>query len=121
MPRKPGDKADTPGCTTQARGLRDIAGHIGDAVVLGISPDPPEKLARFDQRHGLGFGLLSDTDHAVADAYGAWGEKRMYGKRYDGIIRSAFLIDEQGTFGHAWPKISPKDTPTQLLSALGGG
>ncbi len=114
-------KADTPGCTTQACGLRDIAGQIGDTVVLGISPDAPEKLARFDERYGLGFTLLSDPDHAVADAYGAWGEKRMYGKRYDGIIRSAFLIDEQGTVSHVWPKISPKDTPAELLSALGGG
>jgi peroxiredoxin Q/BCP len=113
-------KADTPGCTTQACGLRDIAGQIGETVVLGISPDSPEKLARFDERYGLGFPLLSDPDHAVADAYGAWGEKRMYGKTYDGIIRSAFLIDEQGRISHAWPKISPKDTPTQLLSALAG-
>jgi peroxiredoxin Q/BCP len=113
-------KADTPGCTTQARGLRDIAGQIGETVVLGISPDPPEKLARFDERYGLGFPLLSDSDHAVADAYGAWGEKRMYGKAYDGIIRSAFLIDEHGRISHAWLKISPKDTPTQLLSALAG-
>ncbi len=112
-------KADTSGCTTQACGLRDIAGQIGDTVVLGISPDAPDKLARFDQRHGLGFALLSDPDHAVADAYGAWGEKQMYGRRYDGVMRSAFLIDEQGTISHAWPKISPKDTPTQLLSALG--
>lgn len=111
-------KADTPGCTTQACGLRDIAGDIGDAVVLGISPDPPEKLAKFDAKYGLGFRLLSDPDHAVAEAYGAWGEKKNYGRTYQGVIRSAFLIDEKGRISHAWPKISPKDTPKNLLQAL---
>lgn len=111
-------KADTPGCTTQACGLRDIAGDIGDAVVLGISPDPPEKLAKFDAKYGLGFELLSDPDHAVAEAYGVWGEKKNYGRTYQGIIRSAFLIDENGKVSHAWPKISPKDTPKNLLQAL---
>jgi peroxiredoxin Q/BCP len=111
-------KADTPGCTTQACGLRDIAGDIGDTVVLGVSPDAPAKLAKFDDKYGLGFALLSDPDHATADAYGAWGEKSMYGKKYQGIIRSAFLVDEKGRVSHAWPKISPKDTPTNLLKAL---
>ena len=88
---------------------------IGDTVILGISPDPPAKLAKFDEKYGLGFPLLSDPDHAVAEAYGVWGEKSMYGKRYHGLIRSAFLIDETGKVSHAWPKISPKDTPTKLL------
>jgi peroxiredoxin Q/BCP len=111
-------KADTPGCTTQACGLRDIAGDIGDTVVLGISPDAPAKLEKFDDKYGLGFALLSDPDHATADAYGAWGEKSMYGKKYMGIVRSAFLVDEKGRISHAWPKISPKDTPTNLLKAL---
>jgi peroxiredoxin Q/BCP len=111
-------KADTPGCTTQACGLRDIAGDVGHTVILGISPDAPAKLARFDERHGLGFTLLSDPDHAVADAFGAWGQKKLYGKTYDGVIRSAWLIDEQGAVSHAWPKISPKDTPKNLLKAL---
>ena len=114
-------KADTPGCTTQACGLRDIAGEIGDAAIIGISPDAPAKLARFDERHGLGFTLLSDPDHAVADAFGAWGQKKLYGKTYDGVIRSAWLIDEQGRGSHAWPKISPKDTPKNLLKALDEG
>src|SRR5829696_6414320 len=77
-------KADTPGCTTQACGLRDIAGEVGDTAILGISPDKPEKQARFDAKYSLGFPLLSDPDHAVADAYGAWGEKSMYGKKYEG-------------------------------------
>jgi peroxiredoxin Q/BCP len=113
-------KADTPGCTTQACGMRDILGDIGDTVVLGVSPDLPAKQAKFDDKYGLGFPLLSDADHAVADAYGAWGEKSMYGKKYQGIIRSAFLIDEQGKVQEAWPKVSPKDTPANLLKSLKG-
>ena len=111
-------KADTPGCTTQACGLRDASGEVGDTVILGISPDKPAALARFDAKHGLGFTLLSDPDHAVAEAYGAWGEKRMYGRTYDGVIRSAFLVDEQGVLAEVWPKISPKDTPKNLLRAV---
>jgi peroxiredoxin Q/BCP len=111
-------KADTPGCTTQSCGLRDIADDIGDTVILGISPDLPAKLAKFDEKYGLGFTLLSDPDHVTAEAYGVWGEKSMYGKKYFGIIRSAFLIDEKGKVVAAWPKVSPKDTPTNLLRAL---
>ncbi len=113
-------KADTPGCTTQACGMRDILGDIGGTAVLGISPDPPAKQAKFDQKYGLGFPLLSDEDHAVADAYGAWGEKSMYGKKYQGILRSAFLVDETGKIAEAWPKVSPKDTPANLLKSLKG-
>jgi len=111
-------KADTPGCTTQACGLRDVLGEIGDTVVLGISPDKPEKQAAFDEKYGLGFPLLSDPDHAVADQFGAWGKKKLYGREYEGVIRSAFLIDEKGRIEQAWPKISPKDTPKKLLAAL---
>lgn len=112
-------KADTPGCTTQACGMRDILGDIGDTVVLGVSPDAPAKQAKFDVKYGLGFPLLADEDHAVAEAFGAWGEKSMYGKKYLGIIRSAFLIDEAGMIEQAWPKVSPKDTPANLLKTLG--
>jgi len=111
-------KANTPGCTTQACGLRDVAGDIGDTVIIGISPDQPDKLADFDAKHGLGFTLLSDPDHAVADKYGVWGEKKLYGKAYMGVIRSAFLIDEKGKLEQVWYKISPKDTPKKLLAAL---
>jgi peroxiredoxin Q/BCP len=111
-------KADTPGCTTQACGLRDILGQVGDAAVLGISPDPPAKQARFDQKYGLGFPLLADEDHAVAEAYGVWGEKKNYGKTYMGIIRSAFLVGGDGRFREVWYKISPADTPKKLLAAL---
>jgi peroxiredoxin Q/BCP len=111
-------KADTPGCTAQACGLRDVADEIGDTVVIGISPDAPEKLDRFDSKHSLGFTLLSDPQHATADAYGVWGEKKLYGKAYMGIVRSAFLVDEKGRIEQAWYKISPKDTPKKLLAAL---
>jgi len=86
--------------------------------IIGISPDAPEKQKKFDDKYSLGFPLLSDPDHAVAEKYGAWGEKSMYGKKYLGIIRSAFLIDEKGKIAEAWPKISPKDTPKKLLKAL---
>ena len=110
-------KADTPGCTTQSCELSGIKGDI-DVQILGISPDEPAKQKRFDDKYALGFPLLSDPDHAVADAYGAWGEKSMYGKKYMGIVRSAFLIDEKGKVLEAWPKISPKDTPKKLLAAL---
>ena len=114
-------QADTPGCTTQACELRDISDDIGDTVILGISPDAPAKLAKFRDKHDLGFTLLSDPDHATAEAYGVWAEKSMYGKKYMGIVRSAFLVDEKGTISHAWPKISPKDTPKNLLKALAEG
>ncbi len=112
-------KADTPGCTTQSCALRDIAGEIGDTVIIGISPDAPEKLRKFDDKYALGFTLLSDEDHAVAEQFGVWVEKSMYGRKYMGVQRSSFLIDEKGRIERAWPKISPKDTPTQLLKALG--
>lgn len=111
-------KANTPGCTTQACGLRDVADQIGDTAILGISPDQPEKQSDFDLKHGLGYPLLSDADHAVADKYGVWGEKKLYGKAYMGIIRSAFLVDEKGKLEQVWYKVSPKDTPKKLLAAL---
>jgi thioredoxin-dependent peroxiredoxin len=113
-------KADTPGCTTQACGLRDALPELGDGVVVvGIRPDAPSKQLRFDEKHGLGFPLLSDPDHEVAEAYGAWGERSMYGRKFMGIVRSAFLVDEKGRIEQAWPKISPKDTPLKLKQALG--
>ena len=111
-------KADTPGCTKQSCGLRDILDDIGDTLVVGVSPDSPDRQARFDQKYGLGFPLLADEDHAVAEAYGAWGEKSMYGKKYQGIIRSAFLVDADGKVEQAWYKVSPADTPKNLLRAL---
>ena len=111
-------KANTPGCTNQACGLRDVADQIGDTAIVGISPDKPDKQKKFDDKYGLGFPLLSDAEHTVAEAFGVWGEKKLYGKAYMGIIRSAFLVDESGKIEQAWYKVSPKDTPTNLLKAL---
>jgi peroxiredoxin Q/BCP len=111
-------KADTPGCTAQSCGLRDIASEIGRTAIVGISPDKPEKQKKFDDKYELGFPLLSDIDHTVAEAYGVWKEKSMYGKKYMGIERSAFLIQD-GVIVEAWYKISPADTPKNLLKALG--
>lgn len=111
-------KANTPGCTQQACNLRDIAGQVGDTAILGISPDKPAAQLKFDQNYGLGYPLLADTEHAVAEAYGVWKLKKNYGKEYMGVVRSAFLVGPDGTVSHAWPKISPKDTPTNLLAAL---
>jgi peroxiredoxin Q/BCP len=112
-------KANTPGCTQQACNLRDIAGQIGDVAILGMSPDSPRAQKNFDTKHGLGYPLLADTDHSVAEAYGVWKLKKNYGKEYMGIERSAFLIGADGSIEQAWYKISPKDTPTKLLEALG--
>ncbi len=112
-------KADTPGCTAQACGLRDVAREVGGTAIVGISPDAPTKQAKFDSKYSLGFPLLADEDHAVAEAYDVWGEKKNYGRTYMGIIRSAFLIDEKGKIEQAWYKVSPKDTAANLLAALG--
>jgi peroxiredoxin Q/BCP len=113
-------KADTPGCTTQSCAVRDaLADFDGLGVdVLGISPSPVFEQASFDAKFSLGFTLLSDPDHAVAEAYGVWGEKSLYGKTYMGIIRSSFLIDEEGRIAGAWYKVSPKDTVPKALAAL---
>lgn len=111
-------KANTPGCTTQACGLRDAVPDLGDVAVLGISPDAPDDQAAFDQAFGLGFPLLSDPRHVVAEKYGAWGEKKMYGRTYQGVIRSAFLVDEKGKVAEAWYRISPKDTAKKVLRAV---
>ncbi len=113
-------KADTPGCTAQSCGLRDIAPQVGDTAIIGVSPDPFAKQAKFDTKYSLGFPLLSDEDHSVAEAYGVWGEKSMYGKKYMGIVRSAFLIDEKGRIAEAWYKVSPADTSANLLASLKG-
>jgi peroxiredoxin Q/BCP len=111
-------KADTPGCTKQACGLNEVLGDIGDTAVLGISPDKPSKQLKFAEKYSLGFPLLSDPDHSVAEAFEVWKEKSMYGRKYMGIERSAFLIDAKGTIEQAWYKVSPADTPKNLLAAL---
>ena len=115
-------EADTPGCTTQSCDLRDHRQDLGaiGVDVVGISPDDPDKQLAFDRKYGLGFPLLADEDHAVAEAFDVWTEKSMYGRKYMGILRSAFLVDEKGKIADAWYKVSPKDTTANLLQALEG-
>jgi peroxiredoxin Q/BCP len=113
-------KADTPGCTKQAcsvsTSLKELKKHSIEAV--GISPDLPEKQKKFDSKHKLGFLLLSDPDNKIAEAYGAWGEKSMYGKKYEGIIRSSFLIDAKATIIQVWYKVKPEDTVPKAMALL---
>jgi peroxiredoxin Q/BCP len=113
-------KADTPGCTTQACGVRDRAGEYerAGAAVLGVSPDPVERLAKFDAKHDLGFTLLSDSDHAVAEAYGVWVEKSMYGRRFWGNERTTFVIDAEGEVVAVMRKVKPADHDARALDAL---
>lgn len=111
-------KADTPGCTQQTCLLRDIAGDIGDTAIVGISPDSVSRQDKFATKYSVPFPLLADEDHAVAEAFDVWAEKKNYGRTYMGIVRSAFLIGPTGKIEHAWYKISPKDTPKKLLDAL---
>ena len=113
-------KADTPGCTTQACGVRDRSDEYEDAgaVVLGVSPDTPEAVKRFHDKYSLGFTLLADADHAVADEYGVWVEKKMYGKTFWGVQRATFVIDEHGRVARVFPKVSPKTHDQVVLAAL---
>ena len=111
-------KASTPGCTQQACALRDIAGDIGDTQIVGVSPDKSASQKKFADKNSLPYPLLADVDHHLAEAFGVWKMKQLYGRSYMGIERSAFLIDTDGTVIHAWYKISPKDTPLKLLEAL---
>jgi thioredoxin-dependent peroxiredoxin len=115
-------KADTPGCTTQSCSLRDAMPDLKKlkTTVIGISPDSPERQKKFDEKYGLGFTLLADEDHKVAEAWGAWGEKSMYGKKFMGIVRSAFVVDETGKIAAAFYKVSPKDTVPKVSAALQG-
>src|SRR5467141_346700 len=113
-------KADTPGCTQQSCSLRDAFPQLKklNAVVFGVSPDPVEKQRKFDDKYGLGFPLLADTDHAVAEAFGVWGEKSLYGRKFMGIVRSAFVIDEKGKLAGVFYKVSPKLTVSLVTKAL---
>jgi peroxiredoxin Q/BCP len=113
-------RADTPGCTTQACGVRDRGADYdaARARVIGVSPDPVEKVKRFAEKFDLDYTLLADADHAVADAYGTWVEKSMYGKRYWGAQRATFVIDPDGTIARVFPKVSPKTHDDVVLSAL---
>ena len=113
-------KDDTPGCTAQACGIRDAYGEFEDAgaVVLGVSPDGESSHAKFKQKYDLPFTLLADTDHAVADAYGVWGEKTYAGKTYMGVERSTFVIDPDGNVGKIFRQVKPDEHTDQVLDAL---
>jgi len=114
-------RAGTSGCTTQACGFRDNFPKIeaANATVVGISPDEPAALAKWISDEKLPYTLLSDPDHKVADQYGVWGEKSMYGRKYMGIIRSHFIIDDQGKFEDIQFKVSPKNSIVRALKTVG--
>ena len=114
-------RADTPGCTTQACGVRDRGGdyEAADAVVFGVSPDEPPALRKFADKHGLPFTLLADPEHAVADQFGTWVEKQNYGKRYMGIQRSTFVIDPEGVVRHVIKRVKPATHDDAVLRKLG--
>lgn len=113
-------KAMTPGCTTEACDFRDRSDVLQDAgyAVVGISPDPPERLAKFKAKEHLNFPLLSDPDHAVAAAYGAWGVKKNYGREYEGIIRSTFVISPDGSVEKAYRNVRAKGHVDRLIEDL---
>jgi peroxiredoxin Q/BCP len=115
-------KAGTSGCTVQACGLRDNFPKIeaGNATVVGVSPDQPAALAKWKAEENLPYPLLSDPDHQVAEAYGVWGEKNMYGRSYMGIIRSHFIIDAEGNIEDVQFKVSPKNSISRAVAALEG-
>ena len=113
-------KADTPGCTTQACGVRDHRSDYehADAVVLGVSPDPVKRIAKFDEKYGLAFPLLADEDHSVAEAYGAWVEKSMYGRKYMGNERTTFVIGPDGKIKRVFRAVKPAEHDELVLGAL---
>jgi thioredoxin-dependent peroxiredoxin len=114
-------KADTPGCTKQACGFRDNFPRIegANAAVFGISPDKQQRLAQWRVKIDLPYTLLSDADHQVAEAYGVWGEKSMFGKKYMGIIRSHFVIDAEGNIEDAQVDVSPDESVERALAVVG--
>jgi thioredoxin-dependent peroxiredoxin len=113
-------KDDTPGCTTEACGFRDEHSKLqkAGAVVLGVSPDDEARHGKFSAKYQLPFTLLADTQHAVAEKYGAWGEKNNYGKKYQGILRSTFLVAPDGKVAKVWPKVKTAGHAVQVLEAL---
>lgn len=113
-------KADTPGCTRQSCAVSDAVPNLKKLKVkaVGISPDDPARQKKFDEKYNLGFPLLSDPNREIARAFGAFGEKNMYGKKTEGIIRSSFLIDEEGRIIGAWYKVKPEDTVPKAEAAL---
>jgi len=115
-------KADTPGCTTQACGVRDRKADYAQAgaVVLGVSPDPVAKVKKFHEKYALDFPLLADEDHKVAEAFGVWVEKSMYGRKYWGAQRSTFIVDSDGTIAAVLRKVKPAEHDARVLAALAG-
>jgi peroxiredoxin Q/BCP len=115
-------KDDTPGCTTEACNFRDEHSKLkkAGAVVLGVSPDDEKRHAKFSTKYSLPFDLLADVEHAVAEKYGAWGEKSLYGRKYLGIIRSTFLIGPDGKVKKVWPKVKVNGHADEVLAALAG-
>jgi thioredoxin-dependent peroxiredoxin len=113
-------KANTPGCTTQACGIRDHSAdyEAAGATVLGVSPDPVKEVKKFHGGQSLNFTLLADEDHAVADLYGTWVEKQMYGRTYMGVQRATFIVDADGKVAHVIPKASPKTHDDEVLALL---
>lgn len=113
-------RADTPGCTTQACGVRDRGAEYAaaGARVIGVSPDEVGAIEKFAGKYGLEFTLLADADHAVAEAYGAWVEKSMYGKKYMGVQRATFIVGPDGRIARVFPKVSPKQHDDLVLKAL---
>jgi peroxiredoxin Q/BCP len=113
-------KADTPGCTTEACGFRDATTDYtkANAVVLGISPDPVEDVTKFAQKFHFDFPLLADADHAIAEKYGVWVEKNMYGKKYWGVARTTFIIDKNGKIAHVFEKVKPEGHDKEVLTWL---
>lgn len=113
-------KDDTSGCTTEACEFRDSwsAVKAAGAVVLGVSPDSAASHDKFKAKYKLPFTLLADPDHSVADAFGAWGDKSMYGRKYKGVLRSTFIIDGNGRIATVFPKVKPKGHAAEVLAAL---
>jgi thioredoxin-dependent peroxiredoxin len=113
-------RADTPGCTTQACGVRDRRAdyEAAGARVIGVSPDEVKAIDKFAGKYDLAFTLLADADHSVAEAYGAWVEKSMYGKKYMGVQRATFIVDPEGKIAKVFPKVSPKKHDDLVLKAL---
>ncbi|OGO20246.1 MAG: peroxiredoxin [Chloroflexi bacterium RBG_16_48_8] len=114
-------KADTPGCTTEACGFRDDFSSFEDknAVILGVSPDAVKKQAHFKSKHNLPFPLLADSDHQVAEMYGVWRLKKMMGREYMGVVRTTFIIDEEGKISHVFEGVKPNVHSGEVLEALG--